>query len=386
MAAPSAAWQSWCQIDLTAIRANVAAVRARLRPGVVLASVVKANAYGHGLELCAPACVAAGADWLVVNSPAEALRVRQAGVSVPVYLCVQVPPAQAALAVRARARVVVASIESAEALAQAGRAAAWPVPVHLKLETGMHRQGLAADELIAVAARLSCLQGICLEGLTTHLADSDAAPDAAHVRHQCRLLEATRQALAARGLFLPVVHAANSAAALLWPGSHASLVRVGLATYGLWPSPSARAAAREGAVGGVGLRPALSWRARVLQVTHVAAGECVGYGCTWTAPSPRRLAVLPLGYADGVDRRLGNLGHVLLHGRRAPVRGRICMNLFTVDVTDTAQVAPGDTATLIGRDGDEEITADQWAAWMGTINYEVVARIHPDQPRWAWPT
>ncbi len=385
MATPPPAWPSWCQIDLAAVRANVAAVRARLRPGVMLASVVKANAYGHGLELCAPACVAAGADWLVVNSPAEALRVREAGVSVPVYLCMQVPPALAALAVSARARVVVAEVESAEALAQAGRALAWPVPVHLKVETGMHRQGLAPDEVVAVATRLSRLQGISLEGLTSHFADSDAARDAAHVRQQYRVLEAVRQALAGRGFHLPVVHAANSAAALLWPESQASLVRVGLATYGLWPSPACRAAANDGTVAAVDLRPALSWRARVLQVTRLAAGEYVGYGRTWQAPSERRLAVVPLGYADGVDRRLGNRGHVLLRGRPAPIRGRICMNLFTVDVTDIADVAAGDTATLIGRDGDREVTADQWAEWMNTINYEVVACIHPDQPRWAWP-
>jgi alanine racemase len=379
---------SWCEIDLAAVRANVASLRRGLSPGALLGVVVKANAYGHGLTLCARAFLAAGVDWLVANSVVEAERLRRAGIEAPLYLCVAVPPAQAIRAARTGVRVVLADPRSAEALDAAGRAAGVRVPVHLKVETGTHRQGVGLDDLLPMARRLVDLEGVQLEGLTTHYADIEDTIDHAFARRQLQLLEAARQTLADHGIAVPMVHSANSAATLLWPETHGSLVRAGLAAYGLWPSRETFATALQRSADVPSytlprLAPVLSWRTRILQLNQVPTGGYVGYGRTFRATAPTRLAVIPVGYYEGFDRRLSNLGHVLVRGVRAPVRGRVCMNLAMVDVTDVPGVEVGDLATLIGIDGEEQVSADQWASWMGTISYEVVSRIHPDQPRLA---
>ena len=376
---------SWCEIDAGALQANVAQLRAGLRPATLLGIAVKSNAYGHGLVPCARLFVAAGADWLVVHAVGEATRLRAAGIRAPVYVCGRIRPAQAEEVVRADARVVVSGSEDVEALGAAARATGRRVCVHLKLETGMHRQGVNLDEALTLASHVQRHPSLVLEGLATHLADMADEGDHALGRQQLELLQAGALALARAGFAVPVVHGANSAAALLWPESHHQLVRVGIAAYGLWPSAAVRAAVLARAAvqplhPAPVLTPALSWRARLSQVKSVPAGAHVGYGCTYRTERPCRIAVLPVGYYEGFDRRLSNVGQVLVAGRRAAVRGRVCMNLSMVDVTDIP-AAEGAVATLLGRDGDQAVTADDWAEWMGTINYEVVARIHPDQPR-----
>ena len=197
---------------------------------------------------------------------------------------------------------------------------------------------------------------------------------------------------AERGIAPPLRHCANSAATILWPETHADLVRVGIAAYGLWPSSETYATALQVHAQAVAsardqdaflpvLTPALTWRARVAQVKTVPRGAYVGYGRTFRATSPMQSAVLPVGYHEGYDRRLSNLAHVLVGGVRAPVRGRVCMNMTMVDVTDAPAARPGATATLLGSDGSERVSAEQLASWMGTINYDVVSRIHPSLPR-----
>ena len=186
---------------------------------------------------------------------------------------------------------------------------------------------------------------------------------------------------------MPMVHAANSAATLTWPQAHADLVRVGIAAYGLWPSRETYATVLERRMGAgessiPQLRPVLSWKARVAQIRAVAEGEYIGYGRTFRATYPMRIAVLPVGYYEGYDRRFSNVGHALINGVRAPVRGRVCMNMAMVEITHITGVEQGSIATLLGRDGEEELSAEAWADWMKSINYEAVTRIHPDQPRY----
>ena len=376
---------SWCEVDADALHHNIACLRQGLRSPALLGVVVKSNAYGHGMLICAREFLAAGADWLVVNSAPEAVALREAGIEAPVYICGSVPPAQSGLVAQTRARVVLSDPETARALAHAGRQWGVEVRVHIKLETGMHRQGVPPGEAVELAECIRNLEGIRLEGLTTHYADSDDAADHAYAARQLELLAEARRTLAAGGLDVDMVHSANSAAALLWPEAHGDLTRVGVAAYGLWPSRETRVALaqRQGAEAGAAppLRPALSWRTRVAQVKAVPAGGYVGYGRTFRAPRPMRVAVLPVGYYEGYDRRLSNLAYAVIDGARAPVCGRVCMNMTTVDVTHIGGARAGSTATLLGRDRDEEVSADQWASWMGSINYEVVTRIHPDQPR-----
>jgi len=381
-----ASQSSWCEVSRHALQSNVATLRQRVGGDVTLAVVVKSDAFGHGLVLCSREFIAAGVDWLIVNFAYEAIALRQAGIEVPIYICGNVSAAQAPLIAETKARVVLYEPEVAQALAEAGRAVGYSIPVHLKLETGTHRQGISLKEALALAQLVSQLEGIELEGLTTHYADIEDTTDHHFAHQQLTLLQEAKEAFQQSGFKLPMVHSANSAATILWSQAHGSMVRVGIAAYGLWPSTETYATVLQNyATRGEGfipnLQPVLSWRARVVQVKDVPVGGYVSYGRTFRATYPMRIAILPLGYHEGYDRRLSNLSYVLLKGMRAPVRGRICMNMIIVDVTHIQDVRVGTVATLIGADGDERVSADQLASWMGTINYEVVSRIHPSQPR-----
>lgn len=368
------------------MRANLAFLRRRLAPGTRLGIVVKSNAYGHGMGLCAREFLSAGADWLIVNAASEAVRLRKAQVRAPLYICARVPVWEADSAAQSGARMVLCCGEDAPMLARAGRQAGSPVRVHIKLETGMHRQGISIEEGLELARQIGQLEGIALEGLTTHYADIADTTDHAFARRQLELLEEGRRVFAENGIDLPLVHSANSAGTLLLPETHGALVRVGIAAYGLWPSRELYATALQmGMDAGdrwlAELVPVLSWKARIGQIKEVATGGYVGYGRTFRATYPMRIGILPVGYFEGYDRRLSNVAHVLVNGVRAPVRGSVCMNMAMVDLTHIPDVEVGSVATLLGRDGEEEVSADQWAAWIGGINYEVVARLQADLPR-----
>ena len=377
---------SWCEISAPAISNNMEIFRRRIGPNVALGVVVKSNGFGHGLLPCAREFLAAGADWLIVNCVQEAIELRQGGINAPIYICGNVSAAQAQKVAEARARVVLYDADVARALAQAGRQTGVSIPVHLKLETGTHRQGLPLEDAIALAHQVSQLEGVVLEGLATHYADIEDTTDHRFAHAQLAQLEQAQAAFRQAGFEIPMVHSANSAATILWNQTHGSMVRVGLAAYGLWPSKETYAKVLQTfADRGEGfipnLQPVLSWRARIVQVKQIPAGAYVGYGRTFRANHPMRIAVLPVGYYEGYDRRLSSLGYVLIDGQRSAVCGRVCMNMVMVDVTHIPSVQVGEVATLLGIDGDERVSAEQLASWMGTINYEVVSRIHPAQPR-----
>lgn len=390
-----AACLTWCEVSEGALAANVRAFRGRLAEGVKLGVVVKADAYGHGLVVASRAFVGAGVDWLVCNALHEAEALRAAGIAAPIYVVGYVPAAAAPAVVRADVRLVVYDAAVVEALAAAGKAAGRVVPVHVKVETGNHRQGLELPEALALGRYVQALAdaggGVRLEGISTHYADIEDTTDHRFALGQVARFEEAVRAFREAGLAVPVPNTANSAATILWPRTHAALVRVGISAYGLWPSTETFAAAlalpeARGGRGGFvpALVPALSWRARIAQVKEVPAGAWVGYGRTFRATHAIRVAVLPVGYHEGYDRRLSNVGHVLIDGIRAPVRGRVCMNMVMVDVTDIPSAQAGGVATLLGNDGlggDERVSAEEVARWMGSINYEVVSRIHPSVPR-----
>jgi alanine racemase len=219
-----------------------------------------------------------------------------------------------------------------------------------------------------------------LEGYSTHFANIEDTTDPTYPTAQIRRYESMIKALDKAGYAAPVTHAACTAAAMIFPQTHRQLVRLGIGLYGLWPSREAMVSSRERGVG-LELRPVLSWKTRVAQVKWLPAGAYIGYGCTFRTTRKTRLAILPVGYYDGYDRKLSNTAHVLIRGRRAPIRGRICMNLCMADVTDIPAVKVEDEAVLVGAQKKERITAEQLAGWVGTINYEVVSRINPLHPR-----
>jgi alanine racemase len=378
---------SWCEVSTSAICSNIRTFRHCIGASVKLGVVVKSDAFGHGLISCAKAFLEAGADWLIVNFAYEAVKLREAGITAPIYICGNTSAAQASIIAATQARVVVYDADVIRAMAEAGQAAGHSIRLHLKIETGTHRQGVDLKTAIALAQLIKELDGVELEGIATHYADIEDTTDHRFAHQQLMQLQEARDAFRRAGLEVPMVHSANSAATILWSETHGSLVRVGIAAYGLWPSKEVYAkilqtftARGEGFI--PNLQPVLSWRARVVQVKEVPVGGYVSYGRTFRATYPMRIAVLPIGYHEGYDRRLSNLAYVLINGVRSPVRGRVCMNMTMVDVTHIPEVKVGTIATLLGTDGEERVSAEQLASWMGTINYEVVSRIHPSQPRY----
>ncbi len=374
---------SWLEIDLEAIRANVRAFAGRLAPGAKLVAVVKSDAYGHGMALVAPAALEAGASWLAVGGLAEAIALRAlVGPKVPILCLNHVPGADAAEAVAHDVRLTIYGPEALPHLSFAAAAAGRPARVHVKLETGTHRQGLGAHEALALANEAAGIPGIVVEGLSTHYADIEDTTDHAYAEKQLAAFQSAVEQFRAAGAVPPLLHTACSAATILFQRTHFDLARAGIGIYGLWPSRETYVSARErGVAPAFRLTPALAWKCAVAQVKEVPAGSYVGYGRTWRATRPTRIAVLPVGYYEGYARAASGRAHVLIAGQRAEIVGRICMNMMMADVTDLPAVQTGDEAVLIGTSGEERIRAEDVATWAGTIHYEVVSRIHPSLPR-----
>ncbi len=373
---------NWVEIDASALRGNLAEFRRRLQPGTRLAAVVKSNAYGHGMLEVSRIALQAGASWLAVNNLDEGVRLRDAGIDVPVLVLGYVELRDLDEAVARDLKPVLYNLESLERMAAAADRAGRDVGVHLKVETGTHRQGIAEEALPEFVERIAASPRLRLEGLTTHFANIEDTTDHGYAERQMAAFARIREDVERRtGASVPIRHAACSAAALLFTRTHLDLARIGISTYGLWPSRETYVACLERGKPTLELRPVLTWKTRIAQVKEVPEGAFVGYGCTYRTTRPSRIAVLPVGYHEGYDRGLSNIAHVLVRGRRAPVRGRVCMNMCMADVTDVPGAALEDEVVLLGRQGDETIAAEQLAGWCGTIAYEIVTRIHPALPR-----
>jgi alanine racemase len=358
-------------VDLGAIRANVTELRRRVAPAAVLA-VVKADAYGHGAVPVARAALEAGAERLGVAIVEEGVTLRAAGIEAPILLLSEPPADVAAAVVEHGLTATVYTAAGIDALGAAAAAADTVVPVHLKVDTGMHRVGCAPDDAVPLARRIAEHPHLDLEGVFTHLAVADE-PDNPYTAEQLATFDDVLAALDAAGLRPRIVHAANSAGALVVPGARFDLVRVGITIYGIPPA---------GALAPIdGLVPALRLTSAVTYVKRVPAGARLSYGLRYAPRVETTIVTVPIGYADGVPRRLGHVGgEVLIGGRRCPIAGTITMDQLLVDVGDAA-VAVGDEVVLLGRQGDEEITATEWADRLDTIAYEIVCGIGPRVPR-----
>jgi alanine racemase len=364
------------EVDTAALTANMVELRRLVASPAQMLAVVKADGYGHGLLLAARAFLAGGADWLGVHTLAEAVSLREAGIKAPILVLGPATAAEAAVARDRDCDLVIGSLPALAAAITVGG-----IRVHLKVETGVNRQGLIEAELDEALRLLAAAPSVQLVGLSSHFADIEDTTDHTFAQRQQDRFAAWQARLQAAGHTDLMQHMSCSASAILWSASHRSLVRVGVSAYGIWPSRETRVAARQVGRQDVELRPALTWKARIAQVRAVPAGETVGYGRTWLAPVASRIAVLPLGYHDGYPRALSGRAHVLVHGRRAPLCGRVCMNLCMVDVTHIPEAAAGDEAVLLGRQGADQITVDQMADWLGTISYEVLTLPKPTWQR-----
>ena len=373
---PRSALLTWIEIDEAALASNLRYFRSRLARDVSLQAVIKSNAYGHGLEQVARIAARSGADSFGVHTAEEALQVSHLQLGKPVLVLGYVGPAQAQTAVAAQADVTVYNITSLEALSAAARAAGRVIGCHVKIETGAGRQGIMPHDLDAFLDALARFPALSLAGVSTHFANIEDTTDHRYARLQLERFQELSEAVRRRA---PEArrHCACSAAILTMHETSFDMVRVGIGLYGLWPSKetllSCLLHGREEAP----LRPVLTWKTRIAQIKTLPAGSFVGYGCSHRTARPTRLAVLPIGYADGYDRRLSGIGRVLVGGSRAPVLGRICMNMMMVDVTDAEGAQTDAEVVLIGRQGSEEIGVEQIAGICNTIVYEIVARISP---------
>jgi alanine racemase len=354
-------------IDLAAVRGNVAALRARTAAEVM--AVVKADAYGHGLLPCARAALAGGASWLGVAVVDEALALREGGVDVPILAWLWTPAETAAVraALAAGIDLSVSDRWALDAVGEAARALGRTARVHIKIDTGLSRGGSYRTDwpdLVAAAAKAQAAGEVEVVGIWSHLARADE-PGHPTNTDQIRAFREGLDVAGAAGLTPQVRHLANSAAVLTLPASHFDLVRPGIAVFGLAPVP-----------GDYGLTPAMTLRAQVALAKRVAAGEGVSYGHTYTTARETTLALVPLGYADGIPRAASDVAPVAINGRRYRISGRVCMDQIVVDVGD-GPVSAGDVAVLFGSGRDGGPTAQEWADVLGTIHYEVVTRVGP---------
>lgn len=372
---------NWVEISRQALTHNVRRFKARLGPGVQLAAVVKANAYGHGLRQVAPLALEAGADWLAVNSIQEAAQVRELGPQAPVIVLGYVPLSLLEEAVELGVRLTVYNRETVERLGRIAERRQAQVHVHIKVETGTNRQGVRPEDVVGFAQQVLRFPHLDLEGLSTHYANIEDVTEHHFAEYQLRNFNAACQRLQDHGIHIPIKHTACTAAAILFPKTFFNMARVGIGLYGLWPSKETKISALQAGIALNELDPVLTWKTRIAQIKTVKAGETIGYGCSDVATQDIQLAVLPVGYYDGYDRKLSSIGYVLIRGRRAPVLGRVCMNMIMVDVTSIPQASLEDEAVLLGRQGSDAITAEMLAGKIGTINYEVVTRINPLAPR-----
>ena len=361
----------WADVDLGAIAHNAALLRDRSAPAA-LCAVVKGWGYGHGIVQAATAALSGGATWLGVALASEAHDVRtRGGLDAPVLVLAEPPASQ--LADLARLDGVRTTVYSAGAINAAAKAAAeagreTPWPVHLKVDTGMHRVGAPPDDIPALADLIGSHEGLELEGLWTHLAVAEDPSRDEFTAEQLARFEAVRAELSGRGIRPPIVHAANSGGALAHPEARYDLVRCGIAVYGIAPRPLMPEAE--------GLRPAMSLKALVSHVKVVPEGEGISYGLHHVCEAPTVVATVPIGYYDGVPRRLGIAGgEVLIGGRRRRIVGAVTMDQLMVDCGDDGTVQPGDEVVLFGAQGDEVVTAWDWAERLDTIAYEIVCGV-----------
>ena len=356
--------RAWADVDLAAIEHNVRRIREAVAPAEVMA-VVKADGYGHGAVPAARASLAAGARRLAVATVREAAQLRRAGVTAPVQILGVLLAGQEEYFLSLGAAATVSTRDEAQRLISAAGRTGSRVTIHLKLDTGMHRLGAPREEAQKLAELLAAERGVEFEGAMTHLAAAGSRPD--YTAKQLAAFDDFVKWMRGKGICPPLLHAANSAALALFPESHYGMVRPGLAIYGIAAPPEISSK--------LDLHPAMRLAARVVNVKPLAAGEPVGYECTWRAERDSVIATVSIGYADGLRTLFSNRGQALLRGRRVPVVGRVSMDFTALDVTDLSDVKPGEEVVIFGRQGEEEIPAAEAAANMDAIPYELICGV-----------
>jgi alanine racemase len=376
----------WAEIDLQAIAHNVRELRRITRAGTKLLVAVKANGYGHGAVEVAKTALQNGADALGAARIEEGILLRSAGIVAPILILGYTDPALAEKLIASDLTQTIWSLETAEQLSRTAVQVGKEIRIHLKVDTGMGRLGLlpdisrqdpsnmmVADDAIAEVTAIDRLPGLELEGVYTHFPTADSA-DKMDAEAQLDRFQNFTNLLRHAGIEVPLQHAANSAAIIDMPETHLDMVRAGISVYGLYPS-------RQVAQDRVVLQPAMALKTRIIQLKRVPEGFKVSYGSTFSTEKPTWIATVPIGYADGLSRRLSSRGHMLVAGHRVPIAGRVCMDLTMLDVGDIPDIAVGNEVVVFGRQEDAAIAVDEVASMLDTINYEIVSNISERVPR-----
>lgn len=358
----------WAEISHENIGTNVKNIKQLLSKNCQLMAVVKADGYGHGDVAVARTALANGATWLGVALPDEGHKLRREGIAAPILVLGALAINQLEICVAKDLVVTVFQWEIAQALSNIARRLKKTVKVHVKVDTGMSRLGISPDAAVSFVKRLQGLPGIEIQGIYTHFAAADD-PDDRYTRWQWQRFSWVLLELSNAKIDIPIKHCANTAATFLMPETHLNMVRVGLGIYGLKPCVSS-----------LKLKPAMSFKTEVVTIKRVMPGTAISYGHAYVTWKETTIVTLPVGYADGLHRKLGDCGVVLINGKKHRFAGRITMDHCMIDVGDT-KVEIGDQVILIGTDGEQAITADDWAEWLETINYEVICGVGQRVPR-----
>lgn len=367
---------NWVEISKKNLLHNISIIRELIGRKKKLMAVVKSNAYGHGMFEVANIALKGPVDWLGVNSIEEGIELRNKGIDVPIFILGYVPLWDLEEAVKNNLRLTVYNKETVEKLDKIGNKLNQQSLIHIKLETGTNRQGIRGKKLSSLLDFIHNSSSVKLEGISTHFANIEDTTDHSYAQFQLDEFKRIEDEFFGDENNL-IRHTACTAAILLFPETYFEMVRVGIGMYGLWPSKQTKVSFSMKGQKIPELKPVLTWKTRIAQIKDVPEGSYLGYGCTYRTTRNSRIAVLPVGYYDGYLRAFSDIAYVLIKGKRAPVRGRVCMNIILVDVTDIEGVELEDEVVLLGKQGEEKITADYLANLAGTINYEIVTRINP---------
>ncbi len=363
---------TWAEIDLSASMYNMRRIRSLLAPNVKVLAIVKAEAYGHGMAAIARVAERAGASMLGFASLSEALTLNDEVRSLPRLVVGWTPGWLAESAIQNDVTCMVCDLETAGEFARAAQAVGKPARVHVKVDTGMHRLGFMPDEAADAIARIASMEGLVLEGVFTHFAKADEA-DPAYTHRQFEKFKQILCEVEARHIQIPIKHCANSPTILRFPQMHLDMVRPGIILHGLDPSDDVPCPSD--------FKPVLTLKTMIASVKVLSPGSAVSYGGTYITRGYEQIAVIPIGYADGFRRKPNNWGEVLVHGQRAPIVGRVCMDQCMINVTHIPEVKMGDEVVLIGEQGHDRIRAEDVAVKLGTNNYEVTTMVMARVPR-----
>lgn len=372
--------RSWVEINKKVLQHNIEQFQKLIGDKIKLVAIVKANAYGHGLVEVAKIAVSSRVNWLGVDSIDEALKLRKAGIDAPILILGYTLLSKLKEVIKYDLRQVVYNKETIVELAKQATKQKKKIKIHLKVETGTLRQGLRKEELLELARFIKKHSQIQIEGIYTHYANIEDTADYGYAQLQLKRFKQAVDLLEKNGIKIPIKHTACSAAIILFPETYFNMVRLGISMYGLWPSKETFVSAQE-RNRQINLEPVLTWKTRIAQIKNIKAGDPVGYGLTERVSRDSKIAVLPVGYWDGYDRKLSGIGNVLIKGERCKLLGRVCMNMVVVDVTDVVDAKLEDEVIILGKQGKEEITVEEIAQKIETINYEVVTKINPLIPR-----